>query len=96
MRVLRRPWFPAELEIQRADALVWAPAAFRKAWRLPVGQGPGGRMSDAESVLLGRAGPERAFTALGERLARRGVVADVFADFRARRASRSASTRCSK
>lgn len=30
MRVLRQPWFPAELEIQRADALVWAPAAFRK------------------------------------------------------------------
>jgi hypothetical protein len=30
MRVLRRPWFPAELEIQRAEALVWAPAAFRK------------------------------------------------------------------
>ena len=30
MRVLKRPWFPAELEIQRADALVWAPAAFRK------------------------------------------------------------------
>jgi len=30
LRVLRRPWFPAELEIQRADALVWAPAAFRK------------------------------------------------------------------
>lgn len=29
-RVLWRPWFPAELEIQRADALVWAPAAFRK------------------------------------------------------------------
>jgi hypothetical protein len=29
-RVLRQPWFPAELEIQRADALVWAPAAFRK------------------------------------------------------------------
>jgi hypothetical protein len=29
-RVLRRPWFPAELEIQRADALVRAPAAFRK------------------------------------------------------------------
>lgn len=28
--VLQRPWFPAELEIQRADALVWAPAAFRK------------------------------------------------------------------
>jgi hypothetical protein len=30
MRVLEQPWFPAELEIQRADALVWAPAAFRK------------------------------------------------------------------
>jgi hypothetical protein len=30
IRVLQRPWFPAELEIQRADALVWAPAAFRK------------------------------------------------------------------
>jgi hypothetical protein len=29
-RVLRQPWFPAELEIQRADALIWAPAAFRK------------------------------------------------------------------
>jgi hypothetical protein len=29
-RVLRRPWFPAELRIQRAEALVWAPAAFRK------------------------------------------------------------------
>jgi hypothetical protein len=30
LRVLRRPWFPAELEVQRAEALVWAPAAFRK------------------------------------------------------------------
>jgi hypothetical protein len=29
-RVLRRAWFPAELQVQRADALVWAPAAFRK------------------------------------------------------------------
>jgi hypothetical protein len=29
-RVLRTAWFPAELAIQRADALVWAPAAFRK------------------------------------------------------------------
>ncbi len=29
-RVLRRPWFPAELRVQRAEALVWAPAAFRK------------------------------------------------------------------
>jgi len=30
LRVLRRPWFPAELKVQRADALVRAPAAFRK------------------------------------------------------------------
>jgi len=30
IRVLQRPWFPAGLEIQRADALVRAPAAFRK------------------------------------------------------------------
>jgi hypothetical protein len=29
-RVLRQAWFPAELAIQRADALAWAPAAFRK------------------------------------------------------------------
>ncbi|MGO9294519.1 MAG: hypothetical protein ACLP52_11715 [Streptosporangiaceae bacterium] len=35
-------------------------------------------MSEAGDVLLGRAGLERAFTALGERLARRGVVADIF------------------
>ena len=35
-------------------------------------------MSDPGDVLLGRAELERAFAALGERLARRGVVADVF------------------
>jgi hypothetical protein len=35
-------------------------------------------VSDADDVLLGRVELERAFTALGERLARRGVVADVF------------------
>lgn len=29
-RVLKKAWFPAELAIQRADALAWAPAAFRK------------------------------------------------------------------
>jgi hypothetical protein len=29
-RVLARAWFPAELAIHRADALVRAPAAFRK------------------------------------------------------------------
>jgi hypothetical protein len=35
-------------------------------------------VSSGDDVLLGRAELERAFTALGERLARRGVVADVF------------------
>jgi hypothetical protein len=29
-RVLRRAWFPAQLAVQRVDALVRAPAAFRK------------------------------------------------------------------
>lgn len=35
-------------------------------------------MSDPGGVLMGRADLERAFTALGERLVRRGVVADLF------------------
>jgi hypothetical protein len=35
-------------------------------------------VTDAGDVLFGRAEMERAFTALGERLAGRGVVADVF------------------
>lgn len=35
-------------------------------------------MTQADDVLLGRAELERAFTVLGERLARRDVVADVF------------------
>lgn len=35
-------------------------------------------MSQPDDVLLGRAELERAFTALGERLAHRGVVADIF------------------
>ena len=35
-------------------------------------------MTGSDDVLLGRAEIERAFTALGERPVRRGVVADVF------------------
>jgi hypothetical protein len=35
-------------------------------------------VSEAGSVLFGRAELERAFTVLGERLVRRGVVADIF------------------
>jgi hypothetical protein len=49
-----------------------------QAWRLPVGPGPGRGVSEADDVLFGRAEMERAFTALGERLQRGGVVADVF------------------
>jgi hypothetical protein len=35
-------------------------------------------MTEADAPLLGRAELERAFTLLGERLARRGVVADIY------------------
>jgi hypothetical protein len=35
-------------------------------------------MTDPGGVLMGRADLERAFAVLGDRLARRGVVADVF------------------
>ena len=35
-------------------------------------------MTEPSGVLMGRAELERAFTALGERLERRGVIADVF------------------
>jgi hypothetical protein len=35
-------------------------------------------MNELDNVLMGRADLERAFTALGERLVRRGVVADLF------------------
>jgi hypothetical protein len=35
-------------------------------------------VTDPGNVLLDRAQLERAFTALGDRLVRRGVVADVF------------------
>jgi hypothetical protein len=35
-------------------------------------------VTEADDVLFGRAEMERAFTSLGERLQRRGVVADVF------------------
>ena len=35
-------------------------------------------MTDSGGVLMGRADLERAFSALGERLVRRGVVADLF------------------
>ena len=35
-------------------------------------------MSETDTILFGRAELERAFTALGERLVRRGVVADLF------------------
>src|SRR5215470_19585146 len=54
------------------------PGRIPQARCLPLWPGSGGRVSDPGDVLLGRAELERAFTALGERLARRGIVADVF------------------
>jgi len=50
-------------------------------------------VSDPGDVLLGRAELEQAFTALGERLARRGVVADVFVIGGAARAGALAAVR---
>jgi hypothetical protein len=50
----------------------------RIARRLPVRQGPGSGVNDPGDVLLARSELEHAFTALGERLARRHVVADIF------------------
>jgi hypothetical protein len=35
-------------------------------------------MNESDGVLMGRADLEHAFTALGQRLVRRGVVADLF------------------
>jgi hypothetical protein len=40
-----------------------------QAWRLPVGRRPGGGVSEPGDVLLDRAELERAFAALGERMA---------------------------
>ena len=44
------------------------PGGVPQAWRVFVGQGPGGRVSRADDVLLGRAELERAFTHLGASL----------------------------
>jgi hypothetical protein len=52
-------------------------------------------VSEADDVLLGRAHLERAFTDLGERLARRGVVADVFVKPTVTSAPPTASEACS-
>jgi hypothetical protein len=49
-----------------------------QARRVPVGRRPRGSVTDAGGVLLDRAHLEWAFTAPGERLAARGVVADIF------------------
>src|ERR1700748_740235 len=55
-----------------------------RAGRIPQARGllvrcgPGSSVTEPGSVLLDRVQLERAFTALGERLVRRGVVADGF------------------
>ena len=77
-RVLRRVWFPAELAIQRADALACAPAAFRRHGVYLWVHDFGGGVTDSGGVAMGRADLERAFTALGDRLVRRCVAADLF------------------
>lgn len=63
LRVLRQPWFPAETQVQRADALARAPAAFRKhgvylsatdleaAWLSPATSFSTGRNSNGRSQL---------------------------------------------
>ena len=83
-RTLRRFWFPFNTPAARVDAVVTAPAAFRRrgsssppmSWtsRDP----PSGREMTASGPLLDRAGIEAAFRRLGERLTRRGVVADIY------------------
>jgi hypothetical protein len=70
MRVLQRPWFPAELCVQRADALVRAPAAFRKPGVVPVGRRPGGSVTEPGSVER-RSPPGQA---VGPARCRRGCV----------------------
>ena len=55
-----------------------AEARLPQARRVPGGRGSGSSVTDPGNVLLDRAQLERAFTALGDRLVRRGVVADVF------------------
>jgi hypothetical protein len=64
IRVLQRPWFPAELEVQRARRAGLGTSGSQEAWRLLVRQGPGGRVSEPGSPLLGLAELKRAFTAL--------------------------------
>lgn len=58
------------------EALIWAPAAFRKHGVYLSAHDLDAAMSD--DGLLGRAELESAFSALGDRLVRRGVVADLF------------------
>src|SRR6266581_9169489 len=51
-----------------------------QAWGISLGSRSGGGVTDSGGVLMGRADLERAFSALGERLVRRGVVLVVAAD----------------
>jgi len=60
----------------RAQALVHAPAAFRRRGVFVADYEDRRRVSDP-SPLLDRAAIEEAYRRLGDRLARRGVVADL-------------------
>src|SRR5712691_9738522 len=72
------PLVPVRPEDQASRSPGVGASGVQETRRLPVRAGSGSSMSEPEDVLLGRADLERAFTALGERLAARGVVADLF------------------
>jgi hypothetical protein len=50
-RVLRQFWFPFNPRSARADAIVHAPAAFRRRGVYVSPQGAGGRVSEADPLL---------------------------------------------
>ena len=75
-RVLERPWFRPSFGFN--GPMHSSSRRLPQAWRLPGGRGPGSGVTDPGDILLDREQLERAFTALGDRLMRRGVVADVF------------------
>lgn len=54
IRVLQRPWFPADLEIQRAHALLCESAAFRKQG-VYLSLGSGGCVTKPGDALIGQA-----------------------------------------
>jgi hypothetical protein len=58
MRVLQQPWFRRNWK-SSAPMHCLGPSSIQEAWRLPVRQGPGRRVSEADSILFGREELER-------------------------------------